>query len=120
MSQSNTKSSKPVLDKYKDALQPMVDEALAVQTLAPATQEAIIQNKPLNETIQGVVKEAIERNPEVQSTLDVWYSNSKAIRNSKSELRKASYWVPIVVSGLIGLIGIILSIISLVKGAAVS
>lgn len=50
MTQSS-KNSKPVLDKYKESLQPMVDEALAVQNLAPAMQEAITQNKPLNDKI---------------------------------------------------------------------
>ena len=85
------KTSKPVLDKYKDTLQPMVDEALAVQNLAPAVKDAIAQNKPLNEGIQDVTTEAIERNPKTRDALDTWYANSKAIRNSKSELRKPSY-----------------------------
>ena len=102
------KTSKPVLDKYKDTLQPMVDEALV--------KDAIAQNKPLNEGIQDVTTEAIERNPKTRDALDTWYANSKAIRNSKSELRKPSYWIPIVLTGLIGIVGIILSIISLMSG----
>ena len=110
------KTSKPVLDKYKDTLQPMVDEALAVQNLAPAVKDAIAQNKPLNEGIQDVTTEAIERNPKTRDALDTWYANSKAIRNSKSALRKPSYWIPIVLTGLIGIVGIILSIISLMSG----
>lgn len=97
MTQS-TKNSKPVLDKYKDALQPMVDEALGVQTLAPAMQEAIVQNKPLNEILHQVQKEGIERNPEVKKALDVWLADSKAIRNSKSDLRKPSYWIPLAIT----------------------
>lgn len=112
----NQKPSKQVLDKYKDALQPMVDEALAVQTLAPAMQEAIEQNKPLNEVLQNVTTEAIERNPETQAALEKWYSNSKAIRNSRSELRKPSFWIPITITAIIGVTGIVLSIISLASG----
>ncbi|MCM1218210.1 MAG: hypothetical protein NC548_27305 [Lachnospiraceae bacterium] len=115
MVQSGNKTNKPVLDKYKDALQPMVDEALAVQTLAPAMREAIEQNKPLNETIQGVATEAIERNPGTQKALEEWYNNSKAIRTSKSELRKPSYWIPIVLTSLIGIASVVMSIISLIS-----
>lgn len=53
MTQTN-KTSKPILDKYKESLQPMVDEALAVQNLAPAMQEAIVQNELLNDKIQEI------------------------------------------------------------------
>lgn len=95
----------------------MVDEALAVQNLAPAVEEAITQNKPLNEAIQGVTTEAIERNPKTQKALDTWYANSKAIRSSKSELRKASYWIPQILTGVIGIAGIVMSIIALVANS---
>lgn len=116
MTNSNNRS-KPVLDQYKEALQPMVDEALAVQNLAPAMQEAIAQNKPLNDALQDVIVEAVKRNPDLRDALDKAISDSNAIKKSKLDYKQPGFWIPIVVTSIIGIAGLVVSILALIKNS---
>ncbi len=109
----NSKTNKPVLDKYKDTLQPMVDEALEVQTLAPAVQEAIIQNKPLNDALQQVAIDTVKKNPEMRNALVETIADGKAIKKSRVDYRQPGFWIPIVVSAIVGIASVIVAILAL-------
>lgn len=76
----------------------VVDDAMAAHNLAPAIKTALTENKPLNDELQKIIKESIERNPEVQKALDKAISDSNAIKKSKMDYRQPGYWIPIGVS----------------------
>jgi hypothetical protein len=80
---------------YKEAVQPIVEEALAPHNLARAIQTAITENKPLNDALQNVIKESVERNPDVQKALDKAISDSNAIKKSKLDYKQPGFWIPI-------------------------
>lgn len=103
---TNKTSSKDT-DDYKEALQPIVEEALAPHNLARSIQTAITENKPLNDTLQTVMVEAVERNPDMKAALDKSISESSAIKKSKMDYRQPGYWIPIGIS----VIGMIVSIL---------
>lgn len=107
---SNTKS-KASDDEYREAVQPFVDEAMAPHNLAPAIKIAITENKPLNDALQDVMVETVNRNPDMKKALDKAISENKAIKDSHSELRKPAFWLPILITGLLSLMSIIISLI---------
>lgn len=111
----NSRTNKPVLDKYKESLQPMVDEALAVQNLAPAMQEAITQNKPLNDKIQEIAIEAVQTNSKMKKAVAEAAKENNIIEKSKVDYKQPGYWIPIVISSIIGLAAVIVAIIESVK-----
>ena len=97
-------------DDYKEALQPIVEEALAPHNLSPSIKAAITENKPLNDAIQDVIKESIERNPDIKSALEKAISESNAIKKSKMDYRQPGYWIPIGVSVLGMIVSALLAI----------
>lgn len=111
----NSKTSKPVLDKYKDALQPMVDEALAVQTLAPAIQESITQSRPLHDTLQELFIESIKSNARARKAVAEAAKENNIIEKSKADYKQPGFWIPILISTLVGISGIIVAIFSASK-----
>lgn len=113
MVQGSNKSTKPVLDKYKDALQPMVEEALSVQILAPAMVEAITQNKPLNDALQQVAIDTVKNSPKMRDALVETTADGKAIKKSRIDYKQPGFWIPILITTVIGIAGLIVSIIAL-------
>lgn len=97
---------------YKEAVQPIVEEALAPHNLARSIQTAITENKPLNDALQDVIKESVERNPDVRKALDEAISDSNAIKKSKLDYRQPGFWIPISVT-ILGMI--VASIIAILK-----
>lgn len=85
----------------------VVNDAMAAHNLAPAIKTAITENKPLNDALQGVMVETVERNPEMKAALDKSIAESNAIKKSKMDYRQPGYWIPIGIS----VIGMIVSIL---------
>lgn len=100
---------------YKSALQPIVDEAMLPHNLAPAIATAITENKPLNDELQNVIKESIERNPDVKQALDKAISDSNAIKKSKLDYRQPGFWIPILISAIVGVAGVAVAVLALNK-----
>ncbi len=111
----NNRSSKPVLDKYKESLQPMVDEALSVQNLAPAMLEAITQNKPLNDKIQEIVIQTTKDNSNMRKAVAGAAKDNIIIEKSKVDYRQPGFWIPIAISAIVGIAGVVVAIIALSK-----
>lgn len=107
---TNRSNSKDT-DDYKGAIQPLVEEALAPHNLAGPIKTAIAENKPLNDELQKVIKESIERNPEVREALEKAISDSNAIKKSKLDYKQPGFWIPIVVSAVLALASIIVAIL---------
>lgn len=105
------KSGRSSDDEYKSAVQPLVDAAMEAHNLAPAIKEAIVENKPLNDQLQKVIAEAIERNPDVQGVLDKVISNNEAIKKSKASWRQPAF----IITTLIAVAGVIVAIIALFR-----
>ena len=120
--QSQNKAKKD--DEYRDAIQPVVDEAMEAHNLAPAIKTAINENKPLNDSLQNIFKNAIKdnkplndelqnivikticNNKDAQAALDEVVANNKAIKDSKKPTKSPIFWITI----SINIIGILTNI----------
>ena len=100
-------------DQYKQSIKPFVDEAMEAHNLAPAIKTAITENKPLNDELQRVIVEAVQRNPDVKSALDKVVSENEAIKKSRAQWKQPTFWIPLLITAVLGIISIIVSVIAL-------
>ncbi len=97
-------------DKYKSAVQDAVNVALEARNLAPAIKTALTEDKPLNDTLQEVMVETVKRNPDMRNALVETIADGKAIKKSRLDYRQPGFWIPILLSLLVGIGSIIVAV----------
>lgn len=70
-------------DRYASAVQPVVDEAMRIDNIAPIIQKAICENKPLNDELHAVVTEAVIKNPDTKEAIDQIISQNRSVKRDK-------------------------------------
>jgi len=113
MNEISKKPKNTVDDKYKSAARGVVDEALAAHNLAPAIRTAIIEDKPLNDALQDVIVSTVKRNPDMRDALVETIADGKAIKKSRVDYKQPGFWIPIVISSIVGLAAVVVAIVAL-------